>query len=79
MGRDRSRYQMRRDTDEFYSVVDGVTGAPADVGATSIQLTKLEAQQLLERLQAKAYEPALEPPGLANPSEGAVRNDGHRP
>lgn len=55
------RYQVRRDTDESYSVVDVVIGVPADVGATSIQLTKLEALQLLERLQTKTHKPALEP------------------
>ncbi|CCM76890.1 hypothetical protein [Rhizobium mesoamericanum] len=48
------RYQVRKADHGLYSVVDIVTGVPADVGATSIQLTQSEAEGLLAWLRVQA-------------------------
>ncbi|RSB81109.1 hypothetical protein EFD55_10940 [Rhizobium pisi] len=42
---------MRKANNGFYSVIDVTTGAPAEVDATSIQLTHSEAEDLLTRLR----------------------------
>jgi hypothetical protein len=54
MGKQRYRYQVRGTHHGLYSVIDAVTGLPADVGATSVQLTKPEAEQLVLWLQVEA-------------------------
>ncbi|CDM63001.1 hypothetical protein LPU83_pLPU83d_1631 (plasmid) [Rhizobium favelukesii] len=48
------RYQVPKADHGFYSVVDVATGVPAEVGATSIQLTQFEAERLLASLRAQA-------------------------
>jgi hypothetical protein len=66
MGKQHYRYQVRGTHHGLYSVIDALTGLPADVGATSVQLTKPEAEQLVVWLQVQATNPVREKVAHAN-------------